>query len=108
MRIERPSEGSAAGATVRQDAVLALQGVNVSLGPAAQVEALRNITLSIEAGERVALVGPNGCGKSTLLRTLHGLLPIASGQRRVPQASRIAMLFPVSYTHLTLPTKRIV
>ncbi|MDO9293702.1 MAG: phosphate ABC transporter ATP-binding protein [Hydrogenophaga sp.] len=93
MRIERPTEGSAAGATVRQDAVLALQGVSVSLGPAAQVEALRNITLTIEAGERVALVGPNGCGKSTLLRTLHGLLPIASGQRRVPQASRIAMLF---------------
>jgi tungstate transport system ATP-binding protein len=93
MRIERPTEGSAAGATVRQDAVLELIGVNVSLGPAAQVEALRNITLSIEAGERVALVGPNGCGKSTLLRTLHGLLPIASGERRVPQVSRIAMLF---------------
>ena len=93
MRIERPTEGSAAGATVRQDAVLELIGVNVSLGPAAQVEALRSITLTIEAGERVALVGPNGCGKSTLLRTLHGLLPIASGQRRVPQASRIAMLF---------------
>jgi tungstate transport system ATP-binding protein len=93
MRIERPTEGSAAGATVRQDAVLELIGVNVSLGPAAQVEALRNITLTIEAGERVALVGPNGCGKSTLLRTLHGLLPIASGERRVPQVSRIAMLF---------------
>ncbi|MBQ0918488.1 phosphate ABC transporter ATP-binding protein [Hydrogenophaga aromaticivorans] len=93
MRIERPTEGSAAGATVRQDTVLELLDVNVSLGPAAQVEALRNITLAIEAGERVALVGPNGCGKSTLLRTLHGLLPIASGQRRVPLASRIAMLF---------------
>jgi len=73
--------------------VLALHGVHVSLGPAAQVEALRDIRLQIHAGDSVALVGPNGCGKSTLLRTLHGLLPIATGARAVPQVSRIAMLF---------------
>ena len=93
MRIERPTEGSAAGLGVRHGTVLELADVHVSLGPAAQVEALRRITLTIQAGERVALVGPNGCGKSTLLRTLHGLLPIASGQREVPHGSRIAMLF---------------
>ena len=77
----------------RAPVVLALRGVHVSLGPAAQVEALRAISLQIHAGESVALVGPNGCGKSTLLRTLHGLLPITAGERAVPQASRIAMLF---------------
>ena len=93
MRIEHPTEGSAAGVGVRHGTVLELADLHVSLGPAAQVEALRCITLTIHAGERVALVGPNGCGKSTLLRALHGLLPIASGQRRVPQASRMAMLF---------------
>ncbi len=93
MRIEQPGVGPTASDIAHKPVVLTLKAVHVSLGPAAQVEALRKITLSIQAGERVALVGPNGCGKSTLLRALHGLLPIASGEREVPQASRIAMLF---------------
>lgn len=41
--------------------------------------ALRDISLSIEAGAFVGLIGPNGSGKSTLLRTLLGLLPPAAG-----------------------------
>ncbi len=93
MRAELASAGPGSAMPAPATTVLELSGVTVSLGPAAQVEALRGITLAIRAGERVALVGPNGCGKSTLLRTLHGLLPITAGERAVPQASRIAMLF---------------
>jgi NitT/TauT family transport system ATP-binding protein len=44
------------------------------------VEALRNLTFSVEPGELVCLVGPSGCGKTTLLRCLGGLLEPTDGE----------------------------
>jgi len=49
-----------------------LQGASVRFG---DVVALRDVTLTLQRGERLALVGANGSGKTTLLRLLHGLLP---------------------------------
>lgn len=47
------------------------------------LEALCGISLRIEAGEQVAIVGQNGAGKTTLVRHLNGLLQPASGTVRI-------------------------
>ncbi|MGE3920628.1 MAG: ABC transporter ATP-binding protein [Gammaproteobacteria bacterium] len=44
------------------------------------IHALKDISLQINRGDRVALIGHNGAGKSTLLKTIAGLYPISSGQ----------------------------
>ena len=44
-----------------------------------QTEALKNINLSINDGEFVAIVGPSGCGKTTILSLIAGLIPVSSG-----------------------------
>ncbi len=44
------------------------------------VEALHDITLSVEAGEAFGIIGSNGAGKSTLLRVVGGIIPPSRGE----------------------------
>jgi putative ABC transport system ATP-binding protein len=49
-------------------------------GPNGKVTALNNITMTLSAGELLAVMGPSGCGKSTLLLTAAGMLKPDSGE----------------------------
>ncbi|MFE9603045.1 ABC transporter ATP-binding protein [Streptomyces hokutonensis] len=49
-------------------------------GSGRQVEAVRDLTFTVKAGELVCLVGPSGCGKTTLLKCMGGLLSPTSGE----------------------------
>ena len=60
--------------------VLAAEDLTVELGG---LPVLRGVTISVRAGEAVALLGGNGSGKSTLVRTLLGLLPHERGTVRL-------------------------
>jgi NitT/TauT family transport system ATP-binding protein len=53
-------------------------GICYGHGPGS-VEAVRDVSFTLEAGRSLALLGPSGCGKTTLLLAIAGLLPIARG-----------------------------
>ena len=56
--------------------LLSLDGLTLRYG---EIEALHSLSLSVEAGEVVTLLGANGAGKSTTLRAISGLLQPVSG-----------------------------
>lgn len=61
-------------------AVLEVEKLVVNYGG---ITALNSVSLSVEAREVVAIIGPNGSGKTTLLRAISGLSPVLSGRIRL-------------------------
>jgi len=79
---ERHADPATGGATIQAVAL-----GRRFLTPGGAIEAVRDVTLTIPAGEFCVLVGPSGCGKSTFLRMVAGLDTPTSGQLLVTSPS---------------------
>jgi NitT/TauT family transport system ATP-binding protein len=65
----------------RTVAMLEVTGLHkIYSGSGRTVEAIRDVTFAVNAGELVCIVGPSGAGKTTLLKCIAGLLPPSAGQ----------------------------
>jgi branched-chain amino acid transport system ATP-binding protein len=68
--------------------LLEVEGIHSYYG---SIEALRGVSLSVEAGEVVTMIGSNGAGKSTTLRSISGLVHPRSGSIRLDGVEIAAM-----------------
>ena len=69
--------------------ILSVQNVAKSFGVNA---VLRDVSLTVQQGERIGLVGVNGCGKSTLMRIIAGLDSQDSGEIALVRGTRVGYL----------------
>jgi branched-chain amino acid transport system ATP-binding protein len=72
--------------------LLNVKDINVYYGA---IHAVRNVSLEVNAGEIVSIIGANGAGKSTILKTIVGLLRTKTGDITLDGAS-IAALSPAA------------
>lgn len=96
------------------DPILRVKHLSVRYGAN---QALTDVTLNVEPGEYLGIIGPNGGGKTTLLKAILGLVPATSGSVSVcgkaagkagslvgyvPQFSAMEKTFPVSVNEVVL------
>ena len=90
--------------------VFTINNLNLNYG---NLQALKNVSINIEANKVTALIGPSGCGKSTTLRMIAGLEDITEGELWIgdrlmneiePKDRDIAMVFQnyALYPHMTV------
>jgi polar amino acid transport system ATP-binding protein len=61
---------------IKPDPIIRIENVSKFFGP---LKALNNVSLTVQPGEKVVIIGPSGSGKSTLLRTINRLEEIDRG-----------------------------
>ncbi len=90
-RVEKPAAGwqmkenffAVGQVTEKHFSQTVLRVENASIGYPGYLPLLQGINLDIQAGQRIALIGPNGSGKTTLLRTIAGRLEPLAGRVQV-------------------------
>jgi len=78
--VEAHTEGNGAAPAAAGAPMLELRSIDVNYG---RVRALRGVSLTVNEGEIVALIGSNGAGKTTTLRTISGLNRPSRGEVRL-------------------------
>jgi ribose transport system ATP-binding protein len=86
-------------ATPNAAAVLAVRNISKRFGG---TQALRDVSLELESGSVLALLGENGAGKSTLIKILAGVHPPDSGQIFYRGAAASAAKLPIAFIHQDL------
>ncbi len=79
------------------DKALDIRNLTVSYGA---IEALRDVSLSVEKGSIVAILGANGAGKSTLLRTISGVVKARSGSILLGGQRELLGMYPYRIAEL--------
>jgi branched-chain amino acid transport system ATP-binding protein len=76
--------------------MLEIEGLHAAYG---RIPALHGVSLTVRAGELIAVVGPNGAGKSTLFNSISGLAPVTAGSIRF-QGLDLSAVSPARRAHL--------
>ncbi|MBO8157294.1 MAG: ABC-F type ribosomal protection protein [Bacillaceae bacterium] len=85
-RVEKGLNVSLEGSEFSGRKLAAIENLTFSYG---EKEILKDVSLTIQRGDRIAITGPNGAGKSTLLKLLAGKLVPQAGEVRLNPQTRI-------------------
>ena len=94
-RVEKPQSSWSLKLSFAQPAHhshLVIHTEKLSVGYLPDRPLLRDLSLDVHAGQRIAITGPNGAGKTTLLRTLAGQLPLLGGDVRLGASQKLGYL----------------